>query len=143
MLVATSIVCGSLVFLALLALTLVCLYRKHRRHPLPQPVAIIPSGVFLQQPEQASPQLETYFPLQRFVSLDSPISLICAVCQEEFIKSSEVRTLPCSHTYHNVCLKQLFSQNWKCVVCSQSYMELSMQTRMTENFSQMQDSVEP
>lgn len=119
------------------------MYRKHKRNSLPHHVAIIPSGVLLQQVEQVSEQLDTYFPVQRFVSLESPVSLLCAVCQEEFIKSSEVRTLPCSHTYHSVCLKQLFCQNWKCGVCGHSYTELPLQTRMTENFSQLQDSVEP
>ena len=41
----------------------------------------------------------------------------CAFCFDEFEREQVIRTLPCSHYFHNRCLKPWFEKNAHCPVC--------------------------
>ena len=44
----------------------------------------------------------------------------CAICLEEFCRGEEVRTIPCSHTFHSKCIDPWLKQKAICPVCKQS-----------------------
>lgn len=132
--IVCSVIGAALLCLGLIVVFLVYLYRKRAPRPSSVEQATILQNSALDH--QLSEKLEEFFPVRRYVAIADPISVVCAICQEDFTKASEVRTLPCKHTYHSACMEQAFSVTWKCVVCGKTHEDGRTQVRLTEKQSQ-------
>lgn len=124
-----SLVAGSCVVCGLLAFVFVMIScRKNRRSKFPRRrvLAVVPH---IPPKPDVSDMLNISFPVRRYVTIDNPVCAACIVCQETFVKASEVRTLTCGHTYHSKCLELLFEQNFRCGVCNREFPILDTTSR--------------
>uniref|UniRef100_T1IKM8 RING-type domain-containing protein n=1 Tax=Strigamia maritima TaxID=126957 RepID=T1IKM8_STRMM len=49
--------------------------------------------------------------------LETDCSDVCAICLEQPNRSQEVKVLPCTHTFHVICIDTWLSNNSTCPVC--------------------------
>jgi len=67
-------------------------------------------------------QLDTLCPVSMYEG-DKFEIISCAVCLDEFEQDVEIRTLPCSHFYHNECIRTWLTRHKTCPLCNANVLE--------------------
>jgi hypothetical protein len=60
---------------------------------------------------------------QAYKAVEIPKESNCVVCQSEFQKQEEIRTLPCKHSFHKDCIDQWLKINKTCPICKKDITE--------------------
>lgn len=101
----------------ILIVALFCKKRAHKRREVAQEFSIVPPSY----PQETQSDLDPAFPVHKYSTLRDPLYTTCIVCMDAFTGEAEVRTLPCGHIYHKVCLEELFRRMRKCGICNREY----------------------